>query len=108
LCEGLLIYLDSVVIRRLLGGLRSRAAPGSSLAASLATHPSGLDSAQVADELNAGRRHADTEPWLTVLPAADWRRLLDQTGWLVDREADSRAGSAAEGRSLLIVALPKQ
>ena len=104
LCEGLLIYLDQVVIRRLLAGLRSRAGAGSSLAASLATHPSGLDSARVAEELNAGRRHGDTEPWLTVLPAADWRLLLGETGWLIDREADPRAGSGAEGRSLLVVA----
>jgi hypothetical protein len=70
----------------------------------LATHPSGLDSAQVAEELNAGRRHGGTEPWLTVLPAAAWRRLLGEAGWLVGREADPRAGSGGEGRSLLVVA----
>ncbi|MGH3230923.1 MAG: SAM-dependent methyltransferase [Streptosporangiaceae bacterium] len=106
LCEGLLIYLDPVVIRRLLGGLRSRASPGSSLAASLSTHPSGLNSARVAEELNTGRRHGTTEPWLTVRPAAAWRLLLGETGWLVDREADPRVGSGAEGRSLLVVARP--
>jgi methyltransferase (TIGR00027 family) len=104
LCEGLLIYLDSAVIRRLLGGLRSRAGAGSSLAASLPTHPPGLDSAQVAEELNADRRHGSTEPWLTVLPAAVWRRLLGEAGWLVGSETDPRAGSGGEGRSLLVVA----
>ena len=92
------------MIRRLLGGLSSRAGAGSSLAASLPTHPSGLDSAQVAEELNADRRHGSTEPWLTVLPAGVWRRLLDEAGWLVGSETDPRAGSGGEGRSLLVVA----
>jgi methyltransferase (TIGR00027 family) len=106
LCEGLLIYLDRAVIQRLLAGLRSRAAAGSSLAASLATHPCGLDSAQVAGELNAERRHRDTEPWLTVLPVPAWLRLLAEVGWATSSQADPRAGSAAEGRSLLVVARP--
>jgi len=106
LCEGLLIYLEQAVVRRLLAGLRSGAASGSSLAASLATHPSGLDSAQVARELNAGRSHGDTEPWLTVLPVPAWLRLLGETGWLARSQADPLAGSAAEGRSLLVVANP--
>jgi methyltransferase (TIGR00027 family) len=106
LCEGLLIYLDRAVVRRLLAGLQSQAAAGSSLAASLATHSSGLDSAQVAGELNAGRRHGDTEPWLTVLPVPAWLRLLGEAGWVTSSQADPRAGSAAEGRSLLVVARP--
>ncbi|MGH3151745.1 MAG: hypothetical protein ACRDOB_13610 [Streptosporangiaceae bacterium] len=62
----------------------------------------------MAEELNASRRHRDTEPWLTVLPAVAWRRLLGEAGWLVDREADPRAGSGAEGRSLPVVALPAE
>jgi len=104
LCEGLLIYLDEPVVQRLLAALRSRAAQGSSLAASLATHPDGLDSGQVAAELNAGRRHGQTEPWLTVRPAAAWLGLLAEAGWAVCSQADPRSGSAAEGRSLLVVA----
>ncbi len=104
LCEGLLIYLDQAVIRRLLTGLRARASAGSCLAASLATHPSGLDSAQVAADLNAGRRHGDTEPWLTVRPVSGWVRLLAEAGWQIERQADPRAGGPAEGRSLLVVA----
>jgi len=104
LCEGLLIYLDDPVVRRLLTDLRSRAAEGSTLAASLATHPDGLDSAQVAAELNAGRRHGQTEPWLTIRPAAAWVRLLAEAGWNVCSQADPRSGSEAEGRSLLVVA----
>jgi methyltransferase (TIGR00027 family) len=104
LCEGLLIYLESVVIQRLLAGLRSRAAEGSSLAASLATHPSGLDSGQVAADLNAGRAHGNTEPWLTVLPVPAWLRLLASAGWQAASQSDPRAGTDAEGRSLLLVA----
>ncbi len=106
LCEGLLIYLDIAVIGRLLAGLRSRAAGRSGLAASVATHPAGLDSGQVAAELNAGRRHGGTEPWLTVRPAARWLRLLGDAGWQAESQADPRSGSGAEGRSLLIVARP--
>jgi len=106
LCEGLLIYLESAVIRRLLAGLASRAAAGSSLAASMATHSPGMDSAQVAAELNAGRRHRDTEPWLTALPVSAWLQLLGEAGWLALSQADPRSGSAAEGRSLLVVARP--
>jgi methyltransferase (TIGR00027 family) len=105
-CEGLLIYLDQAVIGRLLTGLRSRAAERSWLAASLPTHPSGLDSGQVAAELNAGRRHGDTEPWLTIRPASEWVPLLASAGWLVSAEADPREGTPAEGRSLLVVACP--
>src|SRR5579863_1676747 len=98
LCEGLLIYLDAVVIGRLLNGLRSRAGGGSVLAASVATHAAGLDSARVAADLNAGRRHGDTEPWLTVRPPDGWLRLLEQAGWHPDRLADPRQGGPGEGR----------
>jgi methyltransferase (TIGR00027 family) len=97
LCEGLLIYLESEVIRRLLAGLASRATAESSLAASLATHPPGLDSAQVTAGMNAGRRHGNTEPWLTVLPVPDWLRLLGEAGWLAFSQADPVAGSVAPG-----------
>jgi methyltransferase (TIGR00027 family) len=106
LCEGLLIYLESAVIRRLLAGLGSRAAADSSLAASVATHPDGMDSARVATELNAGRKNRDTEPWLTVLSVPDWLRLLGEAGWQGLSQADPMAGTDAEGRSLLIVARP--
>jgi methyltransferase (TIGR00027 family) len=106
LCEGLLIYLDRAVILRLLAGLRSRAAELSSLAASIGTHPEGLDSGQVAAALNSDRRHGDTEPWLTVLPVSCWLRLLAEAGWRAESQADPRRGTAGEGRSLLVVARP--
>jgi methyltransferase (TIGR00027 family) len=106
LCEGLLIYLDRAVIRRLLAGLRSRAAGLSSLAASVSTHPEGLDSGQVAAALNSSRRHGDTEPWLTVMPGAAWLRLLAEVGWRADSAADPRPAGPGGGRSLLVVARP--
>jgi methyltransferase (TIGR00027 family) len=106
MCEGLLIYLDAPVITRLLAGLRSRAAAPSSLAASLATHPVGLDSGEVAAALNAERRHGDTEPWLTVLPVSGYLQLLAQAGWRTQSQADPRQGGEGEGRSLHVVARP--
>jgi methyltransferase (TIGR00027 family) len=56
LCEGLLVYLDAPTCVRLLAGLRARAAAGSILAASLAVHRDGLDSALVVEVANARRR----------------------------------------------------
>jgi methyltransferase (TIGR00027 family) len=106
LCEGLLIYLDRAVILRLLAGLRSRAAGPSSLAASVGTHPEGLDSGEVAAALNSGRRHGGTEPWLTVLPVPGWLQLLAEAGWRAEDHADPRQGGAGEGRSLFVVARP--
>ena len=109
LCEGLLIYLDQAVILRLLAGLRSRAAEASSLAASVGTHPAGLDSRHVAAALNSGRRHGDTEPWLTVMPVPAWLQLLAEAGWRAEAQGDQsdpRQGSVAEGRSLLVTARP--
>jgi methyltransferase (TIGR00027 family) len=104
LCEGLLIYLDAPVITRLLAGLCSRAAPGSSMAASLATHPGGLDSGRVTVALNAKRTHGATEPWLTVLPVPAYLRLIAEAGWLTESQTDPRRGSAGQGRSLFVVA----
>jgi methyltransferase (TIGR00027 family) len=109
LCEGLLIYLDQAVILRLLAGLRSRAAEASSLAASVGTHPVGLDSRQVAAALNSGRRHGDTEPWLTVMPVPAWLQLLAGAGWRAEGQGDQSdpmLGTVAEGRSLLVTARP--
>jgi len=106
LCEGLLVYLDRAVILRLLAGLRSRAAERSWLAASVGAHPEGLDSGQVAVALNSGRRHGDTEPWLTVLPVPGWLGLFAEAGWRIENQAAQRQVTAGEGRSLLVVAHP--
>jgi methyltransferase (TIGR00027 family) len=94
ICEGLLVYLDQPTCRRLLGGLAARAANGSVLAASLATHADGLTSAEVVAAGNARRRTGDAEPWRTILPAAEHLRMLEQAGWVVTGVSDSPVAAA--------------
>jgi methyltransferase (TIGR00027 family) len=109
LCEGLLVYLDQPTCGRLLAGLASRAAAGSVLAASLATHADGLDSAEVAAAANARRRTGGTEPWHTILPVPEHLALLEQAGWIVTGITDSPVPSAdvSHGRrSILVTASP--
>jgi methyltransferase (TIGR00027 family) len=107
LCEGLLVYLDGAACVRLLSALRARAAAGSELAVSLATHREGVDSARAVAVANSRRRNAD-EPWLTILPAAAHLELLGRAGWQVDDSVDAAGlGTGAEpGRSLLVTAHP--
>lgn len=125
LCEGLLVYLDQQTTIELLAGLRSRAAKGSVLAASLAVHPDGLDSAAVVARANAGRRNGASEPWQTILPASGQRRLLAEAGWqtvtvtddagpgggdgtttITDAADPGAAGTPGQRRSLLVTARP--
>jgi methyltransferase (TIGR00027 family) len=108
LCEGLLVYLDRPTCVRLLTALRARAATGSVLAASLATHGEDLDSGQVLAVANARRRTGATEPWLTILPPAAHLDLLRQGGWSPDEPVDAaQLGTGADpGRSLLATARP--
>jgi len=104
--EGLLVYLDEQATIGLLGGACAVAAAGSLLAASLATHAEGLDSAVVLARANARRRTAAQEPWLTIRPAAAQVSLLARAGWQVTRSVDAAdLGTGAEpGRSLLVTA----
>ena len=106
LCEGLLVYLDEPTLTGLLSGLASAAAPGSTLAASLAVHARGRATAEVVAAANAGRRAAATEPWRTILPRDEQIALLARTGWRVDHELDPAelAGDAPAGRTLLVQA----
>jgi O-methyltransferase involved in polyketide biosynthesis len=106
LCEGLLVYLDEPATVGLLGGAREAAGPGSMLAASLAVHADGLDSAQVLEVANARRRTAEEEPWLTILPASAQTALLARAGWTVTMSVDAAdfGTGAAPGRSLLVTA----
>ena len=106
LCEGLLVYLDEPTLTGLLSGLASAAAPGSTLAASLAVHAQGRATAEVVAAANAGRRAAATEPWRTILPRDEQIALLARTGWRVDHELDPAelAGDAPAGRTLLVQA----
>jgi methyltransferase (TIGR00027 family) len=107
LCEGLLVYLDQAICVRLLGALHARAAAGSELAVSLATHREGLDSGWVAAVANARRGHP-REPWLTILPAPAHLELLGRAGWRVSDRVDAAdLGMGVEpGRSLLVTAGP--
>jgi methyltransferase (TIGR00027 family) len=108
ICEGLLVYLGQPTIVRLLAGLASRAAPGSVLAASLAVHADGRNSAEVAAAANARRRAGRTEPWRTIFPVGTQLDLLRSTGWQPDQTADAAAlePAAPAGRTLLITARP--
>jgi methyltransferase (TIGR00027 family) len=93
-CEGLLVYLDRDTCHRLLAGLAARAAAGSLLAVSLATHADGLDSAAVVAAANLRRRSGRAEPWQTILPAADHLALIEQAGWMVTETERSPAAAA--------------
>jgi methyltransferase (TIGR00027 family) len=108
LAEGLLIYLEPDGGVALMRAVHARAAPGSVLAASLAVHPDGLDSARVADRANAARTRGESEPWRTILPRATHLDLVARSGWavvgVVD-DADLDAG-AVPGRSLLVEGRP--
>jgi methyltransferase (TIGR00027 family) len=108
-CEGLIVYLDRATCHRLLAALAARAAPGSVLGATLSTHADGADSASVVAEANSRRRRAATEPWQTILPAAEHLALLTQAGWAVTRTLAAPASSTnvSHGRrSLLVHASP--
>lgn len=108
-CEGLLIYLDRRTCHQLLAALAARAADGSVLAASLSTHPDGLDSGDVVAAANRARRTGTAEPWQTILPVAEHLRLLAEAGWDVTARRWSPAATAHPGRSrrgLLVLASP--
>ena len=103
--EGLLIYLDEPACRRLLAALAERAAPGSVLAVSLATHADGYDSADVIAAANARRRTGADEPWRTILPAAEHLAMLADAGWQVTETEWSPVAAAdvSHGRRSLLV-----
>ncbi len=105
-CEGLLVYLDQPTILRLLTGLRSRAAAGSVLAASLAVHPDGEDSVALVAAANAARRAGRSEPWRTILPVTAHLDLLIRSGWQPQLAVDDAElhSAAPPGRSLLVAA----
>jgi methyltransferase (TIGR00027 family) len=108
LCEGLLVYLDEPILTRLLSGLASCAAPGSTLAASLAIHAEELSTARVVAAANARRRAGETEPWRTILPRDQQITLLARAGWHTDRVLDAAdlEAAAPAGRTLLVLASP--
>jgi methyltransferase (TIGR00027 family) len=106
LCEGLLVYLDLHACLRLLAEAASCAAPGSTLAASLAIHESPLPAAEVVAIANARRRAAGAEPWRTILPRDEHLALLADAGWTVTTvtDAPSAGEDVTHGRRSLFVA----
>jgi len=106
LCEGVLIYLDQATVARFLSGLASCAAPGSTLAVSLAVHDEDLPTERVVTAANARRRAARTEPWQTILPERAQLGLLQSAGWHADQTVDAAdlEKSAPRGRTLLVLA----
>jgi O-methyltransferase involved in polyketide biosynthesis len=108
ICEGLLVYLDQPTCARLLAGLRSRAAPGSRLAVSLAVHRQGVASEQVAAAANARRPSGRAEPWQTILPLDAHLALLSRAGWRVESSIDAVLldAGAAPGRTQLVTGAP--
>jgi methyltransferase (TIGR00027 family) len=107
ICEGLLVYLDRGTCKALLAALARRAATGSALVVSLATHADGLDSREVARAANVRRRAGVAEPWQTILPVAEHLALVEQAGWTVTTTQWSpvSATDVSHGRrSLLAVA----
>ena len=109
-CEGLLVYLDEPTLVRLLSGLASCAAPGSTLAASLAVHAEGLATAEVLAAANARRRAGQTEPWRTILPRDEQIALLAGAGWRTHQAVDAAdlEATTPPGRTLLVLAHPGQ
>jgi methyltransferase (TIGR00027 family) len=109
LCEGLLVYLDRQACQRLLAGAASRAARGSTLAASLAICDPTAPAEEVLATANARRRTGATEPWRTILPRDEHLALLTEAGWTVTTVTDSPSASddVSHGRrSLLVAATP--
>jgi methyltransferase (TIGR00027 family) len=109
LCEGLLVYLDRQACLRLLAEAASRAAPGSTLAASLATCDPLAPVSEVVATANARRRTGAAEPWRTILPRDEHLALLADAGWTVTAVTDSPSASddVSHGRrSILVVAAP--
>ena len=106
LCEGLIIYLDQPTITRFLGSLAAAAAPGSTLAVSLAVHDEGVPTDRFVAAANARRRAARTEPWRTILPVRDQLGLLRGAGWAAERILDAAdlEETATPGRTLLVTA----
>jgi methyltransferase (TIGR00027 family) len=105
LCEGLLVYLDQRACRRLLADAASRAAPGSTLAVTLATHGSDLTTEEVTAAANARRRTGAAEPWVTILRPEEHLAMLTDAGWAVAATADSPSASddVSHGRRSLLV-----
>jgi len=107
-CEGLLVYLDRTTGDTLLTGLASRAAAGSTLVVSLATHSPGVDSAHAVEIANARRANSVDEPWCTILPAEEHLAGFPACGWNVQQVVDAVTlePDVPAGRTLFVTAAP--
>ncbi|HEY1487966.1 MAG TPA: SAM-dependent methyltransferase [Micromonosporaceae bacterium] len=108
LTEGLLIYLDRATGAHLLTSLRARATAGSTLVASLALHPPGVDPEYAVAVANAGRRNAADEPWRTLMTAAGYVDALRACGWQVHTRVDPAdlEPNAPPGKTMLVAVVP--
>jgi methyltransferase (TIGR00027 family) len=108
LCEGVLVYLDLATVEQVLTALHRVAHPAATLAASLAVHAEGVDSARVVAAANARRLTGEREPWQTILPAGEHRELLARCGWRVATATDvADLGDGVQpGRTLLVTGTP--
>ena len=105
ICEGLLVYLDLETGQRLLSGLRSCAAGGSKLAASLAVARHGETSNEVVTSLNASRRFlGEVEPWITLLPVDEYLAFFERSDWRVDLGVELANVNDSTSRMLLVTA----
>lgn len=106
LCEGLLVYLSEQTGTGLLRTLRSRAAPGSRLVASLAVHRADVSTDEARSIANARRVHGRGERWRTILPLDAHLALVESAGWRIERPVDAAEldPGVAPGRSYLVIA----
>jgi methyltransferase (TIGR00027 family) len=109
-CEGLLLYLTPEVVAELLTDLRSRAAPGSRLAISTRERLPGRGGPPPARDLlrRVGLRMIG-EPRRSAYELGSVERLLEQTGWTVQREVhrDEPRRRGPGRRGILLVAVPR-
>jgi hypothetical protein len=100
--------LDEPSCIYLLSGLRACAVTGSQLAASLAIHPDGADTARVVTQANARRGGGRSEPWRTILPLEAHLSLIKASGWQVTlvRDATELDAEAPPDRTRLLTAVP--
>ena len=104
LCEGLLVYLDEPTLTGLLSGLASAAAPGSTLAASLAVHAQGRATPRSWRRPTPAAGPPPPSPGERSCPGTSRSPCVARTGWRVDHELDPAdlAEGAPAGRTLLV------
>ncbi|MFK0286141.1 class I SAM-dependent methyltransferase [Streptomyces sp. NPDC090499] len=85
--EHLVLFLRPAAVQRLLTGVSSRAAKGSSLALTVEVHPAGLDSALVVSTVD-DVMFGGAGPLHTIKDREAWLALFQQHGWQVESAAE--------------------